>query len=219
MRSRSIPALSITIYDLPMLYKDHSSTMDSMYIPNNPQYGLQLEYTTSSFNPQSPTPPSLPLLPPLPPHPGGKHHPTDYSNFNNFDSPIIICDHDQINNDLGNEDQVNPELLCNCEHICCCNSGVVLDDTGQDQQGQQVCEGVSEIDLCGENSDNDLCNDGRVDGGLIGHSGYSVNPYSNNTGQYWSTDVDMGTFSLPPLDLDPLPSLFPFSPCSANNFK
>uniref|UniRef100_A0A8D8YX50 Protein glass n=1 Tax=Cacopsylla melanoneura TaxID=428564 RepID=A0A8D8YX50_9HEMI len=27
---------------------------------------------------------------------------------------------------------------------------------------------------------------------------------------------DMGSFSLPPLDLDPLPSLFPFSPCPAN---
>lgn len=25
---------------------------------------------------------------------------------------------------------------------------------------------------------------------------------------------DMGSFSLPPLELDPLPSLFPFSPCS-----
>jgi hypothetical protein len=31
---------------------------------------------------------------------------------------------------------------------------------------------------------------------------------------------DMGSFSLPPLDLDPLPSLFPFSPCSnAGNLK
>lgn len=31
-------------------------------------------------------------------------------------------------------------------------------------------------------------------------------------GGCWASD-DMGSFSLPPLDLDPLPSLFPFSPC------
>ncbi|CAG5014374.1 unnamed protein product [Parnassius apollo] len=32
----------------------------------------------------------------------------------------------------------------------------------------------------------------------------------------WPGD-DMGSFSLPPLELDPLPSLFPFSPCSGYN--
>ncbi|XP_052752830.1 protein glass-like isoform X1 [Galleria mellonella] len=32
----------------------------------------------------------------------------------------------------------------------------------------------------------------------------------------WPAD-DMGSFSLPPLELDPLPSLFPFSPCSGYN--
>lgn len=37
-------------------------------------------------------------------------------------------------------------------------------------------------------------------------------------GAYWSQE-DMGSFSLPPLDLDPLPSLFPLSPCSAANYK
>lgn len=37
-------------------------------------------------------------------------------------------------------------------------------------------------------------------------------------GAYWSPE-DMGSFSLPPLDLDPLPSLFPFSPCPAANYK
>ncbi|KAJ9582608.1 hypothetical protein L9F63_023047, partial [Diploptera punctata] len=43
---------------------------------------------------------------------------------------------------------------------------------------------------------------------------------ANNSAAYWTTE-DMGSFSLPPLaDLDPLPSLFPFSPCSANyNFS
>ncbi|XP_053619808.1 protein glass [Plodia interpunctella] len=35
------------------------------------------------------------------------------------------------------------------------------------------------------------------------------------TEQAWSED--MGSFSLPPLELDPLPSLFPFSPCPAYN--
>ncbi|XP_050681981.1 protein glass [Leptidea sinapis] len=30
-------------------------------------------------------------------------------------------------------------------------------------------------------------------------------------------EPDMGSFSLPPLELDPLPSLFPFSPCSGYN--
>ncbi|EDV93304.1 protein glass [Drosophila grimshawi] len=36
-------------------------------------------------------------------------------------------------------------------------------------------------------------------------------------GSYWSTDEMASTFpGLPPLDIDPLPSLFPFSPCGAS---
>ncbi|KAH8268037.1 hypothetical protein KR018_007426, partial [Drosophila ironensis] len=39
---------------------------------------------------------------------------------------------------------------------------------------------------------------------------------SGNT-SYWSTDEMASTFpGLPPLDIDPLPSLFPFSPCGAS---
>ncbi|CAB3222994.1 unnamed protein product [Arctia plantaginis] len=37
-------------------------------------------------------------------------------------------------------------------------------------------------------------------------------PLSGEVAEGWSED--MGSFSLPPLELDPLPSLFPFSPCS-----
>ncbi|XP_062127083.1 protein glass [Drosophila sulfurigaster albostrigata] len=38
-----------------------------------------------------------------------------------------------------------------------------------------------------------------------------------NGSSYWSTDEMASTFpGLPPLDIDPLPSLFPFSPCGAS---
>lgn len=47
----------------------------------------------------------------------------------------------------------------------------------------------------------------------------SIAPCDVNLGDVgeagWSED--MGSFSLPPLELDPLPSLFPFSPCSGYN--
>ncbi|XP_017845467.1 protein glass [Drosophila busckii] len=40
---------------------------------------------------------------------------------------------------------------------------------------------------------------------------------TGNGSSYWSTDEMASTFpGLPPLDIDPLPSLFPFSPCSAS---
>lgn len=37
-----------------------------------------------------------------------------------------------------------------------------------------------------------------------------------SAGDGWTSE-DMGSFSLPPLELDPLPSLFPFSPCPGYN--
>lgn len=42
-----------------------------------------------------------------------------------------------------------------------------------------------------------------------------------NLGTYWNSDEMASTFpGLPPLDIDPLPSLFPFSPCGASyNFS
>nr|CAD7606893.1 unnamed protein product [Timema genevievae] len=54
---------------------------------------------------------------------------------------------------------------------------------------------------------------------LSGGSGLQQAPGQCSTGSssYWSPE-DMGSFSLAGLDLDPLPSLFPFSPCS-NNYK
>lgn len=56
-------------------------------------------------------------------------------------------------------------------------------------------------------------------GGTYGSSGGVQVPTGlGSGGAYWSPE-DMGSFSLPPLDLDPLPSLFPFSPCSAANYK
>ncbi|XP_018785585.1 PREDICTED: protein glass [Bactrocera latifrons] len=47
------------------------------------------------------------------------------------------------------------------------------------------------------------------------------NNNSNNAVSYWSTDEMASSFpGLPPLDIDPLPSLFPFSPCGASyNFS
>ncbi|XP_067632862.1 protein glass [Eurosta solidaginis] len=49
----------------------------------------------------------------------------------------------------------------------------------------------------------------------------TVNHHNNNNNScatsYWSTDEMASSFpSLPPLDIDPLPSLFPFSPCGAS---
>ncbi|XP_058057172.1 protein glass-like [Anopheles bellator] len=50
-------------------------------------------------------------------------------------------------------------------------------------------------------------------GNCLDHSG--VLSSQNALGGYWNED--MSTFSgLPPLDIDPLPSLFPFSPCGAS---
>uniref|UniRef100_W8B0H6 Protein glass n=2 Tax=Ceratitis capitata TaxID=7213 RepID=W8B0H6_CERCA len=50
---------------------------------------------------------------------------------------------------------------------------------------------------------------------------HNNNSSSNNTINYWSTDEMASSFpGLPPLDIDPLPSLFPFSPCGASyNFS
>ncbi|KAJ1522833.1 hypothetical protein ONE63_001984 [Megalurothrips usitatus] len=41
---------------------------------------------------------------------------------------------------------------------------------------------------------------------------------AGGVGGYWPDDM-MASFSLPPLDLEPLPSIFPFSPCPAPTFK
>uniref|UniRef100_A0AAG5CTN0 Uncharacterized protein n=1 Tax=Anopheles atroparvus TaxID=41427 RepID=A0AAG5CTN0_ANOAO len=50
-------------------------------------------------------------------------------------------------------------------------------------------------------------------GNCLDHSG--VLSSQSNLGSYWNED--MSTFpGLPPLDIDPLPSLFPFSPCGAS---
>ncbi|KAH8358967.1 hypothetical protein KR093_003620 [Drosophila rubida] len=48
--------------------------------------------------------------------------------------------------------------------------------------------------------------------GSVGH-----NVGNGSSSSYWSTDEMASTFpGLPPLDIDPLPSLFPFSPCGAS---
>ncbi|XP_001954121.3 protein glass [Drosophila ananassae] len=56
-----------------------------------------------------------------------------------------------------------------------------------------------------------------------GHNGTSGGVTGGSAGNtsYWSTDEMASTFpGLPPLDIDPLPSLFPFSPCGASyNFS
>lgn len=69
------------------------------------------------------------------------------------------------------------------------------------QQHQQ-----QEVSLAGNNSTNTTANH---------------NNNSNNAVSYWSTDEMASSFpGLPPLDIDPLPSLFPFSPCGASyNFS
>jgi len=42
----------------------------------------------------------------------------------------------------------------------------------------------------------------------------ATNPAASN-----GVAADMAAFALPPLDLEPLPSLFPFSPCSGTSYK
>lgn len=52
--------------------------------------------------------------------------------------------------------------------------------------------------------------------GTGGNNNGNVSSLVGN-GSYWSTDEMASTFpGLPPLDIDPLPSLFPFSPCGAS---
>ncbi|XP_022211434.1 protein glass [Drosophila obscura] len=52
---------------------------------------------------------------------------------------------------------------------------------------------------------------------LTGTGAGSGNNVGNGSNSYWSTDEMASTFpGLPPLDIDPLPSLFPFSPCGAS---
>lgn len=42
---------------------------------------------------------------------------------------------------------------------------------------------------------------------------------NNSQQNYWNSD-EMSSFgALPPLDIEPLPSLFPFSPCGNGSYK
>ncbi|XP_073814987.1 glass [Musca autumnalis] len=66
-----------------------------------------------------------------------------------------------------------------------------------------------------QNNSQVILNSTGGSGGIVGGSGNTC------TSNYWSTDEMASTFpGLPALDIDPLPSLFPFSPCGASyNFS
>ncbi|KAK3914906.1 Protein glass, partial [Frankliniella fusca] len=54
--------------------------------------------------------------------------------------------------------------------------------------------------------------------GLSLHGCLSTQGPAGGVGGYWPDDM-MASFSLPPLDLEPIPGIFPFSPCPAPTFK
>lgn len=208
--------------------------MESMYIPNNPQYGLQLEYTTTGQYPVYHTTTNFN---------GTDDDPIQFNGYS-VNSPVQIC----VNND--NPENPHFEEVTN---VLCDENNCIVDVS--DLRHHQLhhtecgCPNDSVDNLCSEhhqhdpqNIDEDLCHQNNSDlelcasvQGISSSAGICANTQiyssslnnsvaqqlstSSSAAPYWATDVDMGTFSLPPLDLDPLPSLFPFSPCSANNFK
>ncbi|XP_053947386.1 protein glass [Anastrepha ludens] len=61
----------------------------------------------------------------------------------------------------------------------------------------------------------------NLSGNISTNTTANHNNSSSSAASYWSTDEMASSFpGLPPLDIDPLPSLFPFSPCGASyNFS
>ncbi|GBP37752.1 hypothetical protein EVAR_29953_1 [Eumeta japonica] len=84
---------------------------------------------------------------------------------------------------------------CDPLQPCAC-----LDLGLRDYREEQCCEQQQEV--CCENDDLNA----------LGESLEGVDGVGAGSGDGWPDD--MGSFNLPPLELDPLPSLFPFSPCA-----
>ncbi|XP_061723373.1 protein glass isoform X3 [Cydia pomonella] len=72
---------------------------------------------------------------------------------------------------------------------------------------------LRELDDCCQENDN-CCTENGEDLNGLGDIAPAIADDVNGD-PAWGED--MGSFSLPPLELDPLPSLFPFSPCSGYN--
>lgn len=188
--------------------------MESCYIPNNPQYGLSLEYAAYNTNyneyPHNNDPPQQPdgvlccggLLQDC----GPCHH--------------LQCP-DAIGGDLnGDLDDFSSRLahydgrLGDCEvqvggqlDECVVDCGQRLDEECRDHLRE--CDRLRQLDEC-EQSLGCVDSLGEAGGPVGGEE--DQEPVNSNC---WASD-DMGSFSLPPLDLDPMPNMFPFSPCSAS---
>ncbi|XP_046973151.1 protein glass isoform X1 [Vanessa atalanta] len=100
----------------------------------------------------------------------------------------------------------NPQFLGCCHGLCC------------DPLQPCSCDQLRELpeDCCQQENEN-CCPDNGDDLNALSDS---IAPCDVGLGDVsepnWPAE-DMGSFSLPPLELDPLPSLFPFSPCSGYN--
>ncbi|XP_026323046.1 protein glass [Hyposmocoma kahamanoa] len=99
-----------------------------------------------------------------------------------------------------------------CGHGLCCDS---LQCTCLDAQLREF----PDEDCCQQENEN-CCPENGEDLNALSESiapcEVNLDGDVNSAEGVWPTE-DMGSFSLPPLELDPLPSLFPFSPCSGYN--
>lgn len=179
--------------------------MESCYIPNNPQYGLSLEYT--SYNPgyqvnDNQVNEGVLCCSGLLPNCGHCHLQCDEGLNADLDNGLDdfsskLANYDNI---VGGDQLVDYERLRDChEHLKECESQ--CDSQLEDCDNRlRECEGGLE---CGNS----------LGGCGVDQEGATEGDQGNPSGNCWTSD-DMGSFSLPSLDLDPLPSLFPFSPCS-----
>ncbi|XP_028043714.1 protein glass-like [Bombyx mandarina] len=90
----------------------------------------------------------------------------------------------------------------------CCGGGLCYDPL-QPCHCQQPRE-----DQCCQQENEGCCPDNGEELNALGDAIAPCDVLDVNEG--WPSE-DMGSFSLPPLELDPLPSLFPFSPCPGYN--
>ncbi|XP_037911530.1 protein glass isoform X1 [Hermetia illucens] len=81
------------------------------------------------------------------------------------------------------------------------------------------CQGASSLPISTLGGSDFDCGNCLDHNGVLSSS--QNNSQTNLTGNYWSSEDMTSSFpGLPPLEIDPLPSLFPFSPCGASyNFS
>ncbi|XP_045455501.1 protein glass-like [Melitaea cinxia] len=99
----------------------------------------------------------------------------------------------------------NPQFLGCCHGLCC------------DPLQPCSCDQLRELpeDCCQQETEN-CCPENGEDLNALSDSIAPCDVLGDVNEPTWPAE-DMGSFSLPPLELDPLPSLFPFSPCSGYN--